>query len=90
MKHQASTKIMLRQMDALLAMVLISVISQDDIFQINLSSRNNSQAVHNRIVWIKPPFVKALDFPELSLCGKAVAERMCDGQTPFCFHDKKY
>lgn len=35
-------------------------------------------------------FVKALDFPELSLCGKEIVERTCDGQTAFYFQDTRY
>lgn len=84
--NEASMKIMLRQMDSPLVMMLTGIISQDDILQRKISSSNNSKAVLSRTVWIKAPFcVKALYFPELSLCGKAVVERTCDGQTPFYF-----
>lgn len=48
--NEASMKIMLRQIDAPLVMMLTHVISQDYVLQRNLSSSDNSQAVLSRIL----------------------------------------
>lgn len=62
-------------MDAPLLRMLTDVIFQDDILQRNLASSNYSQAVLSRTVWIRTPFfVKALEFSQFSLTGKAVVE----------------
>lgn len=71
--NEASMKIVLRQMDAPLLRMLTNVISQGYILQRNLASSNNSQAVLSRTVWIRTlSFVKASEFSQFSLSGKAV------------------
>lgn len=50
---EASMKITLSQMDALLVMTLTGVISQDDILQGMLSSSDNNQTVLSITIWFK-------------------------------------
>lgn len=50
---EASMKITLSQMDALLVMTLTDVISQDDILQGMLSSSDNNQTVLSITIWFK-------------------------------------
>lgn len=50
---EASMKITLSQMDALLVMTLTDVISQDDILQGMLSSTDNNQTVLSITIWFK-------------------------------------
>lgn len=50
---EASMKITLSQMDALLVMTLTDVISQDEILQGMLSSSDNNQTVLSITIWFK-------------------------------------
>lgn len=50
---EVSRKITLNQMDTLLVMTLIDVISQDDVLQRVLSSSDNNQTVLSRTIWFK-------------------------------------
>jgi len=50
---EASMKITLSQLDALLVMTLTDVISQDEILQGMLSSSDNNQTVLSITIWFK-------------------------------------